>query len=135
VKFLPWPVLLAAVRLQNNIILKRTSQHHLALAGLLYRIKSYKASTTIAIPCPPPKQREATPYFPFRLLNSLMSVYSILAPLAPTGCPSARAPPLTFVLLRSNCNSFSTAKYWTAKASFTSTSFKIPLYFACAALC
>src|SRR5215472_8013754 len=42
-------------------------------------------------------------------------------PLAPSGWPSAIAPPLTLVLSRFRPSTFSTAKYCAANASFTST--------------
>src|SRR3989442_85483 len=54
-------------------------------------------STTIAAPCPPPMQSVARPSATPRRRISFSSVSTSLAPEAPTGCPSAMAPPLTFV--------------------------------------
>jgi len=45
----------------------------------------------------------------------------ILDPEAPRGWPNAIAPPLTLVFWRSRPSSFSTERYWAAKASFTCT--------------
>ena len=41
-------------------------------------------------------------------------------PVAPSGWPSAMAPPFTFTRSRSSPSSFSTARYWAAKASLIS---------------
>jgi len=51
------------------------------------------------MPCPPPMHSAAIPYFLFCNCNSFANDYVILAPLAPTGCPKAMAPPFTFTLL------------------------------------
>src|SRR5262249_3624258 len=51
-------------------------------------------SSTNAAPWPPPTQSAARPRFPFRRRISWSSVSSSRAPLEPTGCPSAIAPPL-----------------------------------------
>src|SRR5215813_10644500 len=79
-----------------------------------------KLSTTIAMPCPPPMQAVASPYFFFRRRSSYNNVITSRVPVAPSGCPSAIAPPFTFTLLRSRSSSFSTARYCPAKASLTS---------------
>src|SRR5260370_14949783 len=79
------------------------------------------ASTIIAIPCPPPMHAVANPYRkPFRR-SSFTSVITTRVPLAPSGCPSAIAPPFTLVLSRFSPNTFSTARYCAANAPFTST--------------
>src|SRR5205823_6879329 len=80
----------------------------------------FKPSTTIAIPWPPPIHAVASPYFFFRRCNSYNNVITSRVPVAPNGWPSAIAPPLTFTMSRSRPNSFSTARYCAAKASFTS---------------
>src|SRR5256885_8577316 len=49
-----------------------------------------------ASPWPPPPHRAAAPTFAPRRLSSCASVSTRRAPLAPIGCPSATAPPLTF---------------------------------------
>src|ERR1035438_3279437 len=54
-----------------------------------------KLPPTIAIPCPPPIQAVANPYFFFRRRNSYSSVITSRVPVAPSGCPSAMAPPFT----------------------------------------
>ena len=46
-------------------------------------------STTIAIPCPPPIQAVANPYFLCLRRNSYSSVITSRVPVAPSGCPSA----------------------------------------------
>ena len=48
---------------------------------------------------------------PLRRRSSYISVISSRVPVAPSGCPSAMAPPLTLTLLRSRPSSFSTARY------------------------
>lgn len=52
-------------------------------------------------------------------LSSCTRCAVILEPDAPTGWPRAMAPPLTLSLERSSPISFSTARVWAAKASFT----------------
>src|SRR4029077_1310945 len=52
-------------------------------------------SITIASPCPPPEQIAARPRPPPRRRSSYISVPTSRAPEAPTGWPSATAPPLT----------------------------------------
>src|SRR5205085_2724575 len=79
-----------------------------------------KLSTTTAIPCPPPMHAVARPYRFLRRRSSYNSVMISRVPVAPSGCPSAMAPPFTLAFSRSMPNSFSTAKYCAAKASFTS---------------
>src|SRR4029079_10177024 len=54
------------------------------------------ASTSIAPPRPPPMQIEAMPRFAFLRFRSCSMCRTILAPDAPTGWPSATAPPSTF---------------------------------------
>src|SRR3984885_11311158 len=80
----------------------------------------FKLSTPIAIPCPPPMQAVASPYFFFRRRNSYSKVITSRVPVAPSGCPNAIAPPFTLTFSRSKPNSFSTPKYCAANASFTS---------------
>ena len=57
---------------------------------------------------------------PSRLSSSLSKVVINLVPVAPSGCPSAMAPPLTFNLARSAPSSFAHATGTEAKASLTS---------------
>ena len=56
------------------------------------------------------------------------------APLAPSGCERAMAPPEVLVRSRSSPSSFSTAQYCEPNASFTSTrsicSSSIPAFFS-----
>src|SRR5688572_1005897 len=80
----------------------------------------HTASMIIAIPWPPPIHADATPYFFCRRRNSSSNVSRSRAPLAPSGCPIAMAPPLTFTLSRSRPSSFSQARYCGAKASLIS---------------
>src|SRR5262245_18718574 len=53
-------------------------------------------STHMATPCPPPTQSEASPRFCPLSRNALSRVITSRVPEAPTGCPRAIAPPLTF---------------------------------------
>src|SRR5690606_18872609 len=57
--------------------------------------RAHTLSTTAAIPWPTPMHMVASPYLPARRRNSWTSVVRIRAPEAPSGCPSAIAPPLT----------------------------------------
>ena len=52
----------------------------------------------IAMPIPPPIQREAQPLLLFSLIISWIKVTIILAPDAPIGWPNAIAPPLTLTI-------------------------------------
>ena len=49
-----------------------------------------------ATPFPPPRHSVATPRRSPRASRACNNVVSTRAPLAPMGCPSATAPPLTF---------------------------------------
>ncbi len=53
-------------------------------------------STAIAVASPPPMQRLAIPRRLPRALSACSKVVMMRAPVAPIGCPSAQAPPLTF---------------------------------------
>src|SRR6266581_3403567 len=57
---------------------------------------SHSASSHSAAPCPPPTQSEISARFARRRFNSFKLVRISLAPVAPTGWPSAIAPPFTF---------------------------------------
>src|SRR5918992_5048961 len=80
----------------------------------------YTASTIIAIPMPPPMQRDAAPLPPPRAFSEWTRVVRIRAPLAPMGCPSAMAPPWTLTFAGSSCSSRATAIDCDANASFSS---------------
>src|SRR5882672_3215302 len=56
----------------------------------------HSASSHSAAPCPPPTQSETSARFARRRFNSFKLVRISLAPVAPTGWPSAIAPPFTF---------------------------------------
>mmetsp|Transcript_16556 Transcript_16556/g.52805 ORF Transcript_16556/g.52805 Transcript_16556/m.52805 type:complete len:322 (+) Transcript_16556:61-1026(+) len=75
----------------------------------------------MAVPCPPPMHAEPTPKRPSRRCSSWVRCAVMRAPEAPSGCPSAIAPPLLLVIARSRPSSFSQARYWAAKASLIST--------------
>ena len=62
-------------------------------------------STTTAMPWPPPMHADARPQRLPRRRSSLRSVSVRRAPLAPSGCPSAIAPPFTFSFARSTPSS------------------------------
>ena len=66
----------------------------------------------------------AKPYLPFLLFSSWTSFVIIIEPVAPTGCPKAIAPPLTFTISSSKPNSLLTAHACAANASFDSTKSK-----------
>src|SRR6266851_1966409 len=59
------------------------------------RHDDYSASTSIAPPRPPPIQIEAMPRLPLARLSACSKCSTMRAPEAPTGCPSAMAPPST----------------------------------------
>src|SRR5439155_6092957 len=59
------------------------------------RHDDYSASTSIAPPRPPPMQIEAMPRLPFLRLRACSKCSTMRAPEAPTGWPSAMAPPST----------------------------------------
>src|SRR5436190_9029937 len=97
----------------------------------------HSASSHSAAPCPPPTQRETSARFARRRFNSFKLDKISLAPVAPTGWPSAIAPPFTFnfscgttpggasrcSILRANFSDFiasSTASACAAKASLIS---------------
>src|SRR5262249_47030041 len=88
---------------------------------------------SMAIPCPPPMHALAMPYVFLRAASSRASVSTSRVPVAPSGCPSAMAPPFTFTFSRSRPRSFSTARYCAANASLISNrsmSFKESLVFS-----
>ena len=75
-----------------------------------------------AAPIPTPIHIVTIPYLESgRLLISDNSLPVNIAPVAPSGCPSAIAPPLTFVLLISNPASLIDATVCDANASLSST--------------
>src|SRR5205823_15133384 len=80
-----------------------------------------KASTITAAPCPPPMHAEPSPNRLSALRRACSRWIVIRVPLAASGWPMAIAPPCTLVLARSRPSSRSTARYWGANASFTST--------------
>ena len=53
----------------------------------------------IAMPCPPPIHAAARPYLFFLRFNSYNSVMTSRVPVAPSGWPSAMAPPFTLTLI------------------------------------
>src|SRR5512133_1975063 len=78
-------------------------------------------SKRAACPWPTPTQSVASPYLPPRRPSSWSSVTTRRAPLIPSGCPSAIAPPLTLTLSGSRPSSRMTTRLCDAKASFSST--------------
>src|SRR5690606_29138786 len=56
----------------------------------------YAFSNTVAMPCPPPIQAVASAYFPCPRESSSAALPVMRAPDAPSGWPSAIAPPSTF---------------------------------------
>ena len=57
---------------------------------------SFYTSNKKDAPCPPPIHSVARPSLSSLLFNSLRAVKTIRAPLIPTGCPKAIAPPFIF---------------------------------------
>lgn len=60
------------------------------------RFLSQTLSTHMAMPIPPPMQRDATPFWPPVLWSACNKVTSTLQPDIPMGWPREMAPPLTF---------------------------------------
>src|SRR5690349_16627160 len=73
-----------------------------------------------AAPCPPPTHMVTMPYFDLRRAISRRIVAVNLAPVQPSGCPSAIAPPLTLTRAGSMPASRITARACTANASLSS---------------
>src|SRR5438093_1328856 len=61
-----------------------------------FRSRVHSRSSQIAAPWPPPTQRETNARLACRRASSLRLVKMRRAPVAPTGWPSAMAPPFTF---------------------------------------
>src|SRR5690242_11346357 len=61
----------------------------------------HSISTAMATASPPPRHKDAIPFFRPWSLSAWISVVSTRAPLAPRGCPRAIAPPLTFTFFQS----------------------------------
>mmetsp|Transcript_12643 Transcript_12643/g.19425 ORF Transcript_12643/g.19425 Transcript_12643/m.19425 type:complete len:207 (-) Transcript_12643:625-1245(-) len=78
------------------------------------------------MPWPPPMQalpRALVTPGPARPVARAWARWAVMrAPEAPSGWPSAMAPPLLLATARSRPSSFSQARYWAAKASLISTS-------------
>src|SRR5690606_28106939 len=81
---------------------------------------SQQRSMMVALAVPRPSQIASKPYLPWRRRNSYASVPISLAPVAPSGWPSACAPPLTFSLSRLAPNALAHASGTEPNASFTS---------------
>lgn len=79
-----------------------------------------KDSNTKAVAPPPPLQMPTHPNLPFFRLRTPSSVVTILAPLAPNGCPKATAPPCRFTFSSPRFSSFKLASATTLKASLIS---------------
>src|SRR4029077_6848953 len=84
------------------------------------RLHSTTRSMIVAVPSPPPQHMVSRPYRRSRRSSSYRSRFMRMAPDAPSGCPTAMAPPLTFVLSMSAPVSFCQARTTDAKASLTS---------------
>mmetsp|Transcript_61304 Transcript_61304/g.144824 ORF Transcript_61304/g.144824 Transcript_61304/m.144824 type:complete len:241 (+) Transcript_61304:257-979(+) len=90
------------------------------------RSMAYSLSKMPAAPWPAPTHIVTMPYLPPVRRRPWMTEAARMAPVAPSGWPSAMAPPLGLTLARSSSmpllsRSFSTARLWAAKASFSST--------------
>src|SRR5690606_5729899 len=81
---------------------------------------SYRASKIPAAPIPVPMHIVTMPYFCWRRRRPWTRVAVRTAPVAPSGCPSAIAPPSGLTLSGSRPTSRITASAWAAKASLSS---------------
>src|SRR4051812_23326090 len=81
----------------------------------------HRRSKMPAAPIPPPTHMLTRPYRAFRRRISYNSVVVSFAPVQPSGCPNAMAPPLTFSLSGSIGSSRRHASTCAANASFNST--------------
>src|SRR4029453_17611341 len=88
----------------------RTSKRH----------RSHKRSKMPAAPMPPPTHMVTSPYFALRRCISCSRVVLSFAPVQPSGCPSAIAPPLTLRRSGSIGSSRRHASTCAANASFSS---------------
>ena len=68
--------------------------------SIFYFLYSYfKNSKIPAVPCPVPTHIETIPYFDFLLIAFRQTIEQIsFAPVQPSGCPKAIAPPFTFTI-------------------------------------
>ena len=66
---------------------------------MIINVTQLSLSMMIADAPPPPLQILAIPICPFFYFKTFRSVTMILAPLHPSGCPKATAPPNTFTLV------------------------------------
>src|SRR5690606_8227111 len=80
----------------------------------------YSASKMPAAPMPVPTHMVTMPYLPPVRRRPCTTVAVRIAPVAPSGCPSAIAPPSGLTLAGSSCRSRMTARDCAAKASFSS---------------
>src|SRR5262245_577538 len=78
------------------------------------------ASKIPAAPMPPPMHIVTRPWRAFRRRSSSRIVTVSFAPVAPSGCPRAMAPPFTLTRSAGSRSSRITASAWAAKASFNS---------------
>ncbi len=80
----------------------------------------YSDSIAIEIPIPPPIHIDARAFFPPSLDNMLAALQAILAPEAPNGCPTDKAPPSILTISGFNPSSLMQAILCEEKASFNS---------------
>src|SRR5204862_3708630 len=85
------------------------------------RVAHQRASTTVAMPMPPPTHSVARPYLPPVRCSSSTSVPRIMPPVAPSGWPIAIAPPLTLTFSMSRPMSLTNRSTTAANASLIST--------------
>jgi hypothetical protein len=71
----------------------------LTVGNLQSFIHAYTRSMTVAGPMPPPTHRLTSAVARLLRSSSSSTVPRIIAPVAPSGCPSAIAPPLTLIRL------------------------------------
>src|SRR5271166_4888959 len=87
----------------------------------LVDVAHHTASRTVAMPWPPPMHCVASAYLPFSRFNSEAALPRMRAPVAPSGWPSAMAPPSMLTVSGDSFRSRTQAIDCEAKASFNST--------------
>src|SRR5260370_27815669 len=97
-----------------------SEEDRLQVAERRERFHSTTRSMIVAVPSPPPQHIVSRPYRRSRRSSSYSSRFIRIAPAAPNGCPTAIAPPRTFVLSRSGAGSFRPASPTDAHARLPS---------------
>src|SRR5271166_1777357 len=94
--------------------------------GYFFDVAHHTASRTVAMPWPPPMHWVASAYLPFSRRSSEAALPRMRAPVAPSGWPSAMAPPSMLTVSSDSFRSLTQAIDCEAKASFNSTTSSWP---------